>query len=642
MSGLYRKHKLWYLFYIMCLTFVTSCALGLSLGKVSLSKGTKATGVYKVILQLQKSYKNDSTNDLFVLLLLGIVLFFLVRREYSRRSRRCSLVFSIGTSILLLLGRAFYRKNNLDDIFASRFTMGKALIIVVGYCIIIYYIVNACMEYVLPKLKASSFIKKFAPKRFKVSIWTCFAAIVIAWLPYVIATYPCNFTPDARDEVAQFLGDETICKTYRSIIYPEEAKTLLNNHHPITYTIVIGTFAKVGLSIGNITIAMFSFTMLQMLFLAFVYSYTVNYIKKLEVPIIFQLLTLGFFMFYPVIPMYALTITKDSLYGGFMILVTIQLFKLIRSEDEIFYSKKERCILFFSLLGFMLLRNNGFYIGCVLLVVLLIKYRKSLSKLKDIGLLIGIPIVLYGIVLLKIVLPLCNIPEGSPREMLSVPFQQVARYAVEWGEEGFDDGEIETLNKILCFDNDLEVLKKRYDPIVSDGVKNHFNKYYTKEELKEFMVVWAKLLVRHPGTYVTATLNNISYYYSVDYGKGIVYNGTGSPGAKFGLRNPAFTNAPRKMIITTINALKDSSMLGWAFSVGPWNYLFLICIVYMVYTRQYRYALMTMPVVLNLLIAIAGPVAYMRYAIEWIVVLPLFGAMVWICLEETAKKSKLQ
>ncbi|MDO5292846.1 MAG: DUF6020 family protein [bacterium] len=632
MSRFYKNNKIGYICYIAFLTLVTSCSLGLSLGEVAIKSKKQTNGVIRVLLKLGDSFKNDSTNDLLVLFLLGIVLFFLVRKEYSRRCKRCSFVFSVCASMLLLLGRAFYKKNNLDAIFESGFTIAKAFVILAGYCILIYYMVNAFMEYLLPKLEISTFIKKYVPKRFKVTIWSCFVAILIAWLPYIIICYPCNFTPDARDEVAQFIGDKKICKTNKSIVYPDEATTLLNNHHPIAYTIAVGLFAKAGILLGHINITMFTFVMLQVLSLAFVYSYAINYIRSIKVPIVFQMLSLLFFMFYPVIPMYALTITKDSLYGGFMILVTIQFFKIVRSEEKFFSSRKEKWILFGASTGLMLLRNNGLYILLIVLFILGVRYRRSFKRIKTIVFTIGIPIFLYGIVLLKIILPACNIPQGSPREMLSMPFQQVARYAVEWGEEGFKDGEIEKINKILCFDKDLEVLKERYDPILSDGVKNHFNKYYTKEELKDFFGVWLKLLVRHPETYITATLHNNAYYYSVDYGKHILYNGTGAPGAKFGLKNPQFSEYPRSVVTQLIKALNKSSMLGWAFSVGTWNYMFFLCILYMIYKRQYKYVLVTLPVVLNLLICIAGPVAYMRYAIEWIVVLPLFGAMVWECL----------
>ncbi|MDO5520496.1 MAG: DUF6020 family protein [bacterium] len=640
MRRLYRENKLLYSCYIAVLTCVSSLALGLELGEVKLSKKADATGYYAWIETFRGSFNFDKTNNLFILVLIGIMLFLLVRNEYSRRSKGCSLFFSLGSSSLLLIGRAFYKENNLDKIFKSVFTMEKAMLILVGYTILIYFIINAVMERLIPKVVHSATLKSYLPKRFKITIWSCFAAIILAWLPYMILCYPCNFTADSRDEIAQFLGDEEVCKTNKTICYPEESTTLLNNHHPIVYTLLVGSFAKMGLAAGNINIAMFLLVILQMAALAWIYSYTVNYIKSLDVPILLQMMALGFFMFYPLVPIYGMTVTKDSLYGACILLVTIQLLKMLTNKRLFFASRREGILTFCSVLGLMLLRNNGLYISIFIFFVLVVIHHKERSNSKKILFCIGIPILLYGGVLLKVILPLCHIPGGSPREMLSVPFQQVARYAVEWGEDGFREDEIKKLDRILCFDGDLEVLKGRYDPVLSDPVKSKFNKYYTKEELKDFMRVWLKLLERHPGTCVMATLNNVYYYFSVDYGKPVIYIGAGSNGAIYGIKNASTTEGARLLLLRTITALKDSSMLGWAFSVGTWSYLFLFAILYIIYQKQYRYLLMILPVIINVIIAIAGPVAYMRYAIQWIVVLPLYGVVIWLCCKESDQTVK--
>lgn len=313
-----------------------------------------------------------------------------------------------------------------------------------------------------------------------------------------------------------------------------------------------------------------------------------------------------------------------------MILVTIGLFRMIHQEEEMFASKKERWLMFGSCLGLLLFRNNGLYILLIVFIVLLIRYRKYKERLKSLLFMVGVPIVLYWLLLLKILLPLFYIPSGSPREMLSIPFQQVARYAKEWGEEGFEEGEIEVLDKILCFDGDVQVLAKRYNPIVSDAVKNKFNKDYTKEELKEFMVVWMRLVLRHPGTCITATLNNCYYLFSPQYDRLLVYNGIDNEGEWYGLHNMEVFKPIRIGVFQTIKTLAKSSMFGWLFAIGPWDYLFLLCMLYLVYKKNYQYLILTLPVVLNVLICVAGPICYMRYAIVWIVTFPIFGSLLMI------------
>lgn len=632
MSELYKNHKVGYSCYVLALAMFVSLSMGMKLGEVTVKNSKHMNHILLWIYKFKGSFGYDQTNNLFLLCLLGIVFAILIRRNYSLRCRKCSLVFSICSSILLVLAKSFYKKDSLAPIFTSYFTFTKALLMIAGYAILLYYLINALFEVLFPRIFHSALVHTVQFKKWRITFWTCFAAIMIAWLPYTVVYYPCNFCRDARDEIAQMLGDKEVSRTAKSINYPKEATTLLNNHHPITYTLLVGGAAKLGLAIGNINLIMFLLALLQMIALAMIYSYCVNYIKSLKVPQICMYLTLGFFMFFPLIPMYAFTITKDSLFGGFMILVTIGLFKLIHTEEEVFASKRERWYLFGSFLGLMLFRNNGLYIEAIVGIVLLLRYRKSRTKRRGILFMIGVPIILYWLVLLKILLPLCHIPGGSPREMLSIPFQQVARYVSEWGEDGLKDGEVEALDQILCFDGDVDVLAKRYNPVLSDPVKNQFNKNYTKEQLKEFFVVWAKLCKRHPGTYVEATLNNCYYLFSADYDKIITYNGVNKKGQWYGLHNIERFAPVRSAYFQFIKFLGKSSMLGWAFSIGPWDYLFLLCMLYVFYKKRYSYLIVTLPVVVNILICLAGPVCYMRYAIEWIVVFPLFASLVWICL----------
>lgn len=634
MRELYKTKKIGYTLYVLFLSFMVSFSMGLQIGNVHLGKKANTNLINLWFRRYSASFKNIGTNDALTLILITIVIFYLARREYSKRCKHFAVFFATISSALLLLARSFYMNNSLGNLFGSTFLLSKTIIIFIGYSILLYFLTCAFIEYFLPRLLESDTIKNYHPKKFKVTLGSCFAAILIAWFPIVVITYPCNFCNDTRDEIAQFVGNAKVSKTDTSIVYPEGATTLLNNHHPIAFTMLIGTFYKLGKAIGNVNLGMFCLTMIQMLILAWIYSYSIQYLKSLGVPTIFQLVTLAFFMFFPVIQMFALTITKDSLYGGFMILVTIQFFKMVRSEDEFFSSKKELWLLFVSCLGLMLLRNNGLYILFAAFAILFIRNIKNVQRLKALFLSIGVPIFLYWIVLLKIILPLFHIPNGSPREMLSIPFQQVARYAKVHGEAGFKEGEIEILDKILCFDGDVAVLADRYQADISDPVKNKFNRYYTKQELSDFMGVWLKLVLRDPVTCITATLNNVYYYFSIDYKKLVVYKGV-PDGFYFGLKHPSITKPLVRGYQEFCLMLNNSSMLGWAFSVGPWNYMFVICLLYMAYKKAYRYILMTLPVVLNFLIGLAGPVAYMRYAIEWIVVLPLFAGMVWLCLKES-------
>ena len=85
-----------------------------------------------------------------------------------------------------------------------------------------------------------------------------------------------------------------------------------------------------------------------------------------------------------------------------------------------------------------------------------------------------------------------DIPAGSVGEALSVPMQQTARYIRDYGNEVTDD-ERTAIEKVL----DYDAIAQSYMPELSDGVKQYY-KNPGKGDLARYMLVWAKMLLKHP------------------------------------------------------------------------------------------------------------------------------------------------
>ena len=163
--------------------------------------------------------------------------------------------------------------------------------------------------------------------------------------------------------------------------------------------------------------------------------------------------------------------------------------------------EKKSYLIKFSIIIFLVImfRHNGIYsivLSIPFLVIYLKKYRKALLICAV------IPITIYFI-LSKIVYPILDIAPGSLAEMLSIPFQQTARSLHE--KEVYEEADIEKINKVL----DVDVISKRYNPLLSDNVKGTFNRNCTTKELIDYFKVWGKYLFKYPLTYIEATLNNI-------------------------------------------------------------------------------------------------------------------------------------
>ena len=152
----------------------------------------------------------------------------------------------------------------------------------------------------------------------------------------------------------------------------------------------------------------------------------------------------------------------------------------------------------------ILFRNNGIHVFLLSFPFIFLVLRRLWKK----NLIVLIITLLFSYSYSNIVLPAFKITDGSIREMLSIPFQQTARYVSKY-EDSIPKNERDAIDTILIYDT----LKERYKPNISDPVKEKFNKYATSEELKEYFIVWFKQFFKDPVVYAEATIENTYGYF---------------------------------------------------------------------------------------------------------------------------------
>lgn len=130
----------------------------------------------------------------------------------------------------------------------------------------------------------------------------------------------------------------------------------------------------------------------------------------------------------------------------------------------------------------------------------------------------------------KVFMPAHDITPGSKREILSIPFQQTARFVqkhdglnsgvnptvkedgtvVEAPCDGLvTDEERAVIDRVLKYEN----LGRRYNPDKSDAVKNCFNEYASQEDIKAYFEVWTQMFKKDPECYISALINNYYGYF---------------------------------------------------------------------------------------------------------------------------------
>ena len=150
-------------------------------------------------------------------------------------------------------------------------------------------------------------------------------------------------------------------------------------------------------------------------------------------------------------------------------------------------------------------RNNGIYVVLLTIPCLLIATGKKQWKKV---LILLVCMVLYNSFYNQIFLPMVNIQSGSEREIFSVPFQQTARYVKEHPEEVTTE-EADAIRGVLDYDH----LAELYNPELSDNVKWTYKDEASKNEKKLYIKTWFNQFLKHPLTYLEATLNNTYRYF---------------------------------------------------------------------------------------------------------------------------------
>lgn len=131
-----------------------------------------------------------------------------------------------------------------------------------------------------------------------------FVLCMIFWLPGYLYEYPGIITPDSINQIEQTLG-----------------LVQLSNHHPIAHTLLIGICLRPMYSItGNINTAIGCYTLVQMILMAFIVAYCINTLKLLGLRLRWVYLALAFYTVVPFQWVYMVTVWKDILFAGFVML----------------------------------------------------------------------------------------------------------------------------------------------------------------------------------------------------------------------------------------------------------------------------------------------------------------------------------
>jgi len=550
----------------------------------------------------------SSNSVLYVVVFAGA--FFLLRRGLRVQDRRIKIASaSLGAlfSLFLLLGRALERHNNItslvfdyDGVFQTQmlrtaFMQFLGLLVLFGavLAILFHYFMNRN-----PKIKLFEGFWAFNGKRSFFIIW---AIIFLCWVPYFLLQYPGVVTFDTNMQIRQILG-----------------MSPWNNHHPIIHTLMMSVFIHLGNAIfGSLQGGVALLSIFQMLYMSAAFAFAVQFLARRQFHRLVPIAALAWFALFPINGYYSVTHWKDQPFAVMMLLLTMALAEIIRQREAFFKKAGNWAWFLGSLVGVMLLRNNGLYVLLLVFPLLLIFLKPLRRQMLVAAGICAIVFTMYR----GPVFSLLNAQRGSAAEAMSIPLQQLARVARHhWEDLSEEDQAV-----FHAMFPDVEYhIGNLYNPRLSDPVKDNFCMEWFGENQTEFLCFWFRMFPQHSMEYVNAFLsNNFGYWYPE-----VAHWTVGTQGLHHHeLALEHRTPLPRLHEFfheIRLGNMRQVPGISMFYSIGFHFWLLLIATVLMLLKKRRRELLIFAPVFLLWLTCLASPVhAEFRYIYGMFTSLPV-------------------
>lgn len=555
--------------------------------------------------------------SVYMLVVLAFVALVYLIPKVSKRNIKWGVPFSIIGALFMLLCDSYFELNSWDKVFGSGTAVVTSCFKGIGIATLIFFVYDIANRVNIEKLDVihNGFDKK--------SFMKLTLIMIACWVPYMIIMAPGAMGTDTRDQFAQVLGNGEMSWSPGTVLR-EPDDILLTNHHPVAHTLLLGIFLKFGELIGSYFAGIELYCVLQSIVFASALTYSVIKLQEYGMSERLAKIVYLFFTLCPLFPLWGMTTFKDTPFSIMLLVVTLLLYDAFKTPEK--FTKSKYWILAAALFVLLLVRNNGFYIVLLLLPFTVIHFRKDKKFVLKIISVMLIPILLFKVGFTGVAFKVAGVNDGSPREMLSVPFQQTARYIVEFENEVTPEEKDSILTILGGGEVTLNEIAQKYVPDRSDSVKGLYNKYATTEDLLNYFKTWFAQLAKHPACYVEAFLNlNFSWFSFDSNHDAIYYNGNTDktiPDYLEGLDNPKALDGARSAVSQMVNMLDRIPIVSCLFEFSFYTWCYVIIFLAMLMRKRYTELLVCLPIFANYAICFVGPVAYMRYVIPMIVCIP--------------------
>ena len=310
------------------------------------------------------------------------------------------------------------------------------------------------------------------------------AVIVFAcWLPILLAFYPGVNGYDFYPQLEQY------------------SQGVLDSKHPLIHTWLLGICVDFGSWFGGLEEGVLCYCVVQMTLMALIFGFACSCVFRCTLSRGWTVAALAWFALCPLNSLLAISTTKDTLFGGCVVLAACFL------ALAFFYKPRKRYWIGFCAAVCLscLLRNNSIYAYAAVLLIggiyLLLKRRLTLQAC---GIAL-VPVLAYLAITGPLYGAIGATNSSATAEMLSVPLQQLARTAV--AADDVSEADLDLITQLIPN-------WESYQAGISDMVKNSLDRDYLFEHLGEVVSCYISLGLQHPGVYTESFLmNTYGYWY---------------------------------------------------------------------------------------------------------------------------------
>ncbi len=510
-------------------------------------------------------------------------------------------LLSLYVSLTIVFG---YRASNDIGLFTNPLMLFVALIVCFALCFAVLMLVWK----VLDKVQLSDVLLFSASVERPVR--ACFMAgfvMVICWAPILLAGYPGFFSYDAglADPLMQWAQIE---------------QGALNAHHPIIHTLFLGTTIKLGWFLfGSFNAGICFSVSVQALMIATSLSYSLYLLINDGMSKFGFGCSVAYFAFDPIIGMFALCTTKDTLFSAAVVLLCLFFVKLAQFPDHCERKELARLCVPIILLGFLIciLRSNALVALVVMSPFVFIVLRRNVKRAFAICIIVALSLSCLWLGPFSSTLGVASSPIGK-WNALGLPMQQIARCAFDEDVSSEDREHV------------IEVMGEdiKYKQNNSDVARDVF--VWGKATGSEIIDLYVELAKKYPFEYVEAFLYQTEDAwspfatidaYNYDDGNTSVFNYRTMEPGKMEPKLPWLSN-----VLDTLSTKEGPKhILGVHFliSIACYIYIMMLCLTRGIIVKDKSMLCFVIPLAVLTLSNLLGPCMIIRYYLYLFLALPM-------------------